>query len=212
MGFLWYNIVWYSNISMNILRINSKKTMSFLSAMLFVGLLLQTVTGKVVISTANAGTAEEILPIIKKDQTEHIYEESNPIPFVVLTEEQIAHEQKVQKVRKYLQSRNSPLSHFAEDFVKASEEYRIDYRIVAAISIIESGGGKKNFRSYNAWGWGKSGFTDWSEGIWAVSKGIGKYYSKGLTTPRLISYSYCPPSADSWARKVQGVMNLIAQY
>ena len=107
---------------MNILRINSKKTMSFLSAMLFVGLLLQTVTGKVVISTANAGTAEEILPIIKKDQTEHIYEESNPIPFVVLTEEQIAHEQKVQKVRKYLQSRNSPLSHFAEDFVKASEE------------------------------------------------------------------------------------------
>ena len=104
------------------------------------------------------------------------------------------------------------MSHFAEDFVKASEEYGIDYRIVAAISIIESGGGKKNFRSYNAWGWGKSGFTDWSEGIWAVSKGIGKYYSKGLTTPRLISYSYCPPSADSWARKVQGVMNLIAQY
>ena len=197
---------------MNILRINSKKTMSFLSAMLFVGLLLQTVTGKVVISTANAGTAEEILPIIKKDQTEHIYEESNPIPFVVLTEEQIAHEQKVQKIRKYLQSRNSHLSHFAEDFVKASEEYGIDYRIVAAISIIESGGGKKNFRPYNAWGWGKSGFTDWSEGIWAVSKGIGKYYSKGLTTPRLISYSYCPPSADSWARKVQGVMNLIAQY
>ena len=204
---------------MNILRINSKKTVSLLSGILFVGLLFQTVTEKVVITTANAGTADEISPIIEKnefehiyDESEHIYEDSNPIPFVVITEEQIVHDEKVQKVRKYLQSRNSPLYHYAEDFVNASEEYGIDYRIVTAISIVESGGGKKNFMPYNAWGWGKKGFSSWPEGIWAVSKGIGKYYSNGLTTPKLISYSYCPPSADSWARKVQGVMNLIAQY
>jgi hypothetical protein len=123
--------------------------------------------------------------------------------------EDVEHTRKVENIRRYLQGRKSPLAEYAEEFVNAANEYGIDYRLVASISIIESSGGIHNFRPYNAWGWGKSGFSNWKEGIWAVSKGLGKYYARGLTTPQKIAPVYCPPSASSWASKVTFVMNQI---
>jgi len=198
-------------MNMRNFTINSRKVVSILSGLFFVGLILNTTTERIPLSVVKAETSRESSSIAVEANVENISDDSNPISFIVIPYEQVEHEEKVFRIRKYLQSRKSPLSHYAEDFVNASEEYHIDYRIVASISIIESGGGKKNFRPFNAWGWGNNGFSDWTEGIWTVSKGIGKYYSKGLTTPRLISYSYCPPSSDAWASKVQAVMNIIAQ-
>ena len=116
---------------------------------------------------------------------------------------------KVRNIREFLEKRNSPLAQYAEVFVEASDHYGIDYRIVAAISIIESSGGKHNFKPHNAWGWGKMTFSNWEDGIWTVSKGIGKYYSRGLNTPNLIGTYYCPPNAQRWGEKVQFVMNEI---
>ncbi len=116
---------------------------------------------------------------------------------------------KVRNIREFLEKRNSPLAQYAEVFVEASDHYGIDYRIVTAISIIESSGGKHNFKPHNAWGWGKMTFSNWEDGIWTVSKGIGKYYSRGLNTPNLIGTYYCPPNAQRWGEKVQFVMNEI---
>jgi hypothetical protein len=42
--------------------------------------------------------------------------------------------------------------------VEISEHFGIDYRLIPAISIVESSGGKYCFKSYNPFGWGKSGF------------------------------------------------------
>lgn len=128
-----------------------------------------------------------------------------------ISQDQIYHNNRVEKIRKYLSNRGAPLAKYAEDFVDAAEHYGIDYRLVAAISIIESSGGKNTFRPYNAWGWGKSGFDSWEDGIWSVSKGLAKYYSLGMTTPQSISRSYCPPSADKWASKVSYVMSMISK-
>lgn len=116
-----------------------------------------------------------------------------------------------ENIRRYLESRNAPLAPYAKEFVKAAHEYGIDYRLVASISIIESSGGLHTFRTYNAWGWGKMNFTSWEEGIWTVSKGLGKYYARGLTTPQRISVYYCPPTASEWARKVSFVMSQIGE-
>ena len=127
-----------------------------------------------------------------------------------ISKEQVEYNNRVNKIRKYLSNRDAPLATYAEEFVKAADYYGIDYRLVAAISIVESSGGKYTFKPYNAWGWGKSGFESWTDGIWAVSKGLGKYYSLGMTTPKSISKSYCPPSADSWASKVSYIMNVIS--
>jgi len=119
-------------------------------------------------------------------------------------------ENKVRKINLYLSERGAPLAKYSEEFVKAADHYGIDYRLVAAISIIESSGGKHNFRAYNAWGWGKSDFKSWEDGIWKVSEGMAKYYAKGLTSPRSIAPSYCPPNATTWANKVSYVMNMIS--
>jgi len=196
---------------MNKLILKSKRVLAMLSGLLFVGVILQTLSQKIPVFTVKADMTGDITPIAATTQVENIIDNTDPIALTQVQKENVPDEIKVAKIRTYLEKRNSPLAEYAEEFVKAADTYGIDYRIVAAISIIESGGGKKNFKPYNAWGWDKKGFANWTEGIWTVSASIGRYYSKGLTTPKLISYAYCPPSANAWANKVQGVMNVIEQ-
>lgn len=120
---------------------------------------------------------------------------------------------KVRKVRAYLASRGAPLAAKAEYLVKTAQEFGIDYRLVAAISIIESSGGKYTYRPYNAWGWGGSmspyTFKSWEEAIYTVSRGLSRYYSSGLVTPRQIAPRYNPHTPNEWARKVEYVMSLM---
>ncbi len=194
---------------MNYLLLQNKKILAIISGVMFAGIILHTASQKNPVAQVEANLSEGATITPSVSQAQNIVEEINPATYNPHAQHYIPNTEKVNKIKKYLTKRNSPLAEYAEEFVKAADEFGIDYRIVAAISIIESGGGKKNFRPYNAWGWGKSGFNSWTEGIWAVSKGIGKYYSKGATTPKYISKSYCPPNADNWARKVQGVMNEI---
>ena len=183
------------------LLLKGRTAVAILSGLLFVGMIFKTIDDKIPTQIAQANQ-NTVLPT--KEET---INESIQIEAVVT---QKVADKRVIQIKQYLSKRNAPLAKYAQDFVDAADKYGIDYRIVAAISIIESGGGKNNFRPYNAWGWGKKGFANWTEGIWTVSASIGRYYSKGLTTSKLISYSYCPPNADAWASKVQGVMNVIA--
>ncbi len=195
---------------MNYPLLQNKKTLGIISGVMLVGVMLHSASHNTPIAQADAVISEGITITPSVSQTKNIVEEIVPVAYIKDAQNYVPNAEKVGKIRSYLNSRNSPLAEYAEEFVKAADEYGIDYRIVTAISIIESGGGKNNFKPHNAWGWGKSGFASWTEGIWAVSKGIGKYYSKGATTPKWISKSYCPPNADNWAKNVQGVMNEIA--
>lgn len=117
---------------------------------------------------------------------------------------------KVESVRTYLSRRGAPLASKAEYLVKTAKLFNIDYRLVAAISVIESGGGKHAYRPYNAWGWGGAKgytFSSWEDGIYTVSKGLSRYYASGATTPAAIAPRYNPHTPNEWARKVQNVMN-----
>lgn len=195
---------------MNYPLLQNKKTLGIISGIMFVGVMLHTASNNTPIAQADAIISQGVTITPSVSETKNVVEEIVPVAYIKDAQNYVPNAEKVGKIRRYLNSRNSPLAEYAEEFIKAADEYGIDYRIVTAISIIESGGGKHNFKPHNAWGWGKSGFESWTEGIWAVSKGIGKYYSKGATTPKWISKSYCPPNADNWARNVQGVMNEIA--
>lgn len=184
------------------LQIKGRTAVAILSGLLFVGFIFKTIDNRIPTQIAQA-TQNTVIPTNEENINEKIQIQSAPTKKVT--------DKRVTQIKKYLSKRNAPLAKYAQDFVDAADQYKIDYRIVAAISIIESGGGKTTFKPYNAWGWGKSGFKNWTEGIYTVSKGIAKYYSKGLTTPKLISKTYCPPSADNWANKVQYVMNEISK-
>ncbi len=180
------------------LYIKGRKALSIIAVVLGLGVVSQVIGDNVPVNLVQADQGQ-----VSVASTESISVETTEISSNEVTDVRVA------KIKAYLSKRNAPLADYAKEFVAAADTYGIDYNLVAAISVIESEGGKNTFKPYNAWGWGKSGFSSWEEGIWKVSEGLSKYYAKGLTTPRLISYSYCPPSADSWAAKVQYVMDKI---
>ena len=102
---------------------------------------------------------------------------------------------------------NAPLADYAEKFVEVANKYGLDYRLLPAIATVESGGGKSNFRSYNAWGWGNKGFTSFEEGIEVVGRGLKTgYIDKGRDTVEEIAPVYCPPNYKNWARSVNQFM------
>jgi hypothetical protein len=118
------------------------------------------------------------------------------------------------KLKAFLTAKASPLADHTKDFVFFADQFNIDWRLLPAITGIESGFGKViPVGSYNAYGWGngKIYFSSWEESIEVVSRALSeKYYQKGLDTPEKIGPVYAPPSPD-WAGKIRVVMNQIDQ-
>ncbi len=190
-------------------NIGKKNILAVIAGILFTGLILNTINE--ISPTEVMSNNQAYLFNIKQEDIKNL--DSNEIKERILEEavytrvENIETLIKVENVKIYLEERNSPLALYAQEIVKAADEYGIDYRLIPAISIIESSGGIHTFRTHNAWGWGKKDFSSWEEGIWTVSKSLGNYYSRGLNTPQKIGVYYCPPSAGEWGRKDSLVMS-----
>lgn len=100
-------------------------------------------------------------------------------------------DERVEILKRTLEYYRSPLLPYAEHFILEADRFELDWRLVAAISGVESTFGKHiPPGSYNAWGWGiptgaQSGiaFSDWKKGISTVSSGLRKdYYNRGART------------------------------
>ncbi|MEK7470664.1 MAG: hypothetical protein AAB622_01535 [Patescibacteria group bacterium] len=115
-------------------------------------------------------------------------------------------EYRVLILREFLGRYNSPLTPYAPEFVAAADEYGIDYRLVPAITGVESTFGKRiPSKSYNAYGWanGEYKFSSWENSIDHVSMTLRtKYIDKGAPTIAKIARRYAPPSS-TWAGKVK---------
>jgi len=113
---------------------------------------------------------------------------------------------RVENLRKFLEKFNSPLSLYAQDFVNYADANGLDYRLVPAISGVESTFGKYiPYNSYNAYGWanGDYRFTSWRDSIAHVSETLKvAYIDKGAPTISKIAKKYAPPSA-TWGNKVK---------
>lgn len=102
-----------------------------------------------------------------------------------------------------------PLAPFSGLIVEVSDKYGIDYRLIAAIAMKESGAGSQiPENSYNAWGFenGRTHFGSWEEAIETVGKTLkNRYISKGYITPEQIMPIYAPPAVlngGGWARDI----------
>jgi hypothetical protein len=129
---------------------------------------------------------------------------------------------KIIALQKFLIDYNSPLYPYAKDFVASAEKNKLDWRLVASISGVESGfgtviPGKVN----NGWGWrgGPNGayseFATWPDGIEVITEGLARGY--GITlTPFDIEVNYCPPCHanpyHAWANGVVKYMNELNYY
>lgn len=117
-----------------------------------------------------------------------------------------AQDARIELIKQYLVSFNSPLSNYAHVIVDKADQNKIDFRLTTAIAMQESNLCKKiPLNSYNCWGWGihSNGtleFSSFEEGIEAVSKGLKeKYIDKGFITIEDIMSKYTPNSNGSWA-------------
>ncbi|HEY5601191.1 MAG TPA: hypothetical protein VIK81_03850 [Patescibacteria group bacterium] len=119
-------------------------------------------------------------------------------------------------LKQFLEDINSPLALYSDFIVEMSDKYQIDFRLITAISMQESSGGKViPSDSYNAWGFenGATEFSSWEHAIERVAKTLKEgYYDKGLVTPEQIMPKYAPPSVEKggpWAKGVQYFMDVL---
>ena len=121
-------------------------------------------------------------------------------------------------IRQYLEYFNSPLTPYADEIVKVSDQNKLDYRLITAIAQQESNLCKViPPGSYNCWGWGINSasnlaFKSFQDGIEKVSKGLKtQYIDKGYLTVTDIMSKYNPVSpGGAEGKSVAGIMDRIA--
>lgn len=124
-------------------------------------------------------------------------------------------DKRIRQLTHFFRSHNSPLEGYAADFVTLADKYEIDWKLVPAITGVESTFGKfipQN--SYNAYGWanGNFYFESWPHSIEIVNKTLKeKYIDKGASTVEKIAPIYAPPSK-TWAGKVRYFMDKIENF
>lgn len=122
----------------------------------------------------------------------------------------------------YLEEKNSPLQYHAQDLVEAADNNNIDWKLVPAISGVESTfgkaipGGTGDYSSYNGWGWGVYGnqaiyFKSWKDGINTVAQGLKtRYIDRGLKSPAEMNRVYA--SSPTWGVRVEYFLNDLHNY
>ena len=121
-------------------------------------------------------------------------------------------------LREFLQQYDSPLAPFANDFVKIADKYELDWKLVAAISGLESTFGKQiPNNSFNGWGWGIYGdntinFSSWKEGIETVSEGLRTNYINKWGARNVWEIGKLYASSPTWAQRVNYFMNKIDEF
>ncbi len=121
----------------------------------------------------------------------------------------------------YFKSREMPLSGMGMKMVEEAKKNNLDWRLIPAIAIRESTGGKFACKkaSYNAFGWGscKISFDSNEEAIETVARNLGgnnpnteRYYAnKSL---KEILQAYNPPSVvKNYAEQVVSIMDAIGE-
>ncbi len=91
----------------------------------------------------------------------------------------------------------SPTAGCGKAYAVAAWENGVDPRWAPAISLVESSKGAACFASHNAWGYGGSGFSSWTEGINTVVAALGSSLYGGALT-KAAAQTYCPPNWQEW--------------
>ncbi|MGA2967875.1 MAG: hypothetical protein ABSD69_01725 [Candidatus Levyibacteriota bacterium] len=131
---------------------------------------------------------------------------------------QTGFDNRVKILADYLKQYNSPLAPYAAELVVAADKYSLDWRLVAAISGVESTFGKEIPNdSYNAWGWGVYGdnvinFKSWPDGIDTVSQGLRERYMDQWGGQDIYQIGTMYAASPAWAGHVQLYLDKIQEF
>ncbi len=131
--------------------------------------------------------------------------------------DQITHQDgRSRVIEAFFEGYKSQLTIYSKTFIEVADKYQLDYRLLPAIAMQESNGGRKIPKdSNNPFGFGIYGstlvkFSSWEEGIETVGKALREnYLNHGLHTPEQIMAKYTPPSlakGGPWAKGVTQFM------
>lgn len=119
-------------------------------------------------------------------------------------------------IENFFKRHKAPLADFGDVFIKVAEKNELNWRLLPAIAMQESNGGKRVIKdSYNPFGYGIYGdkvkrFESWEAAIERVGRGLKEdYVNEGLKTPDQIMAKYTPPSLEiggAWAKGVNQFM------
>jgi len=133
--------------------------------------------------------------------------------------EELAERAKAEAIDLYFKSRSMPLAGLGAKMVLEAKKHELDWRLVAAIAVRESTGGKHACKKVenNPFGWGscKIGFDSVEESIETVARNLGgnnpktaRHYDNKSTIQILRAYN--PPSiVPKYAEQVISIMNVI---
>lgn len=111
-------------------------------------------------------------------------------------------------LRAYLARYNSPLLGSAETFIESADLHQLDWRLVAAISGVESTFGKQlPYNSHNAWGWGIYGdniirFASYEEAIETISRELRNRYIDSWGADNVYKIGRYYAASPTWANRV----------
>jgi len=114
---------------------------------------------------------------------------------------------RVEVLREYLSSKNSPLTDHAETLLKLK-----NYRFVIGISFAESNFCKRNIRPHNCWGIGggnPESYADYEEAVIRADSLIQKYHNSGRTTPKLMRDRWVGWKNHNWPLAVEQVIGAL---
>ncbi|MFA5830474.1 MAG: hypothetical protein WC878_01455 [Candidatus Paceibacterota bacterium] len=104
---------------------------------------------------------------------------------------------RAEKINAYFKARSMPLYGFGKKMAEEAEEHEIDWRLLPAIAVRESSGGKEAC-GYNPFGWAscKVSFKSFNESIEVLAKNLGgdnpntaNYYGMDSTREKLYYYN-----------------------
>lgn len=128
---------------------------------------------------------------------------------------------KVEAIDAYFKSHDMPLAGMGMKMVEEAEKNDLDWRLLPAITVRESTGGKFDCKkvSNNAFGWGscKIGFDSNEKAIETVARNLGgnnpntaKHYADKTTDQILKAYN--PPSIiPNYVKQVKSIMKAIGE-
>ncbi len=112
------------------------------------------------------------------------------------------------KLKTFFQSFGCPAPYYVKEYVTAADTYSIDYRLLPAISVVESTCGLYQ-RQNNRWGWdsGRRAFGSVAEGLRYIASqlALGHFYRSKTLEEKVHTYNPDP----RYARKVKMLMRKI---
>lgn len=141
--------------------------------------------------------------------------ETDPVTKVEVSVEDLR-QQRADAIDGFFKKRNMPMEGTGKTFVLVAEKYGLDWRLLPAIAIRESSGGKQAC-GYNPFGWGSCklhNFVSYEQAIEALGRNLGgaaprtsSYYAGKSTKEKL--YYYNGTVLPEYPDEVIAIMNMI---